>query len=114
MSISDELNKLSELHQRGALSDDEFARAKARVVNGPGPALTAVNALQRSRSDRWFGGVCGGLARVTDVAPWLWRLAFALLLLCGGTGVFVYLLLWVMVPLEPASVYGEPHPGQAG
>ena len=31
-SPSDELAKLASLHQRGVLNDDEFARAKARVV----------------------------------------------------------------------------------
>ena len=102
MSIADDLSQLSELHQRGQLSDEEFSRAKARVVSGAGPVLEAANAFQRSRDDRWIGGVCGGLARVTGMAAWLWRLAFALLLLCGGTGVLLYVLLWVVVPQEPA------------
>jgi uncharacterized membrane protein YcjF (UPF0283 family) len=31
-SASDELAKLAGLHQRGVLNDDEFARAKAKVV----------------------------------------------------------------------------------
>jgi|GEM_PF-4814996 len=41
MSLSDELRELSELHERGALTDAEFAAAKARVL-GQGPELTAV------------------------------------------------------------------------
>jgi hypothetical protein len=68
MSISDELDKLGELHRRGDLSDDEFTRAKARVLGEPmrgGAVPAGINALRRSRSDRWLGGVCGGLARVT-------------------------------------------------
>jgi hypothetical protein len=36
MAMSDELGRLGELHQRGMLSDDEFARAKAQVLNGGG------------------------------------------------------------------------------
>ena len=32
MSDSEELNRLADLHQRGALSDEEFARAKDRVL----------------------------------------------------------------------------------
>ena len=31
-TASDELAKLAGLHQRGVLNDDEFARAKSRVV----------------------------------------------------------------------------------
>lgn len=103
MSISNELDKLDELHRRGALSDDEFARAKARVLgaapaSGAPPALGAINALRRSRSDRWFGGVCGGLAQITGLAAWAWRLIFTLLALCAGSGVVVYALLWLFVP----------------
>jgi len=42
MAISEELAKLQDLHQQGALSDEEFSRAKARVLNdsaspGDGP-----------------------------------------------------------------------------
>ena len=104
MSISNELDKLDELHRRGALSDDEFARAKARVLGGSGPttpsapALGAINSFRRSRNDRWFGGVCGGLAQITGLAAWAWRLVFTLLLLCAGSGAVIYLLLWVFVP----------------
>ena len=103
MAVGDELNQLDELHRRGVLTDDEFARAKARVLDAagpdrPAPGLAAVNGLRRSRSDRWLGGVCGGLAQITDVAGWIWRLGFVLLVLCAGTGLLVYLLLWVLVP----------------
>ncbi|MBN2577363.1 MAG: DUF4870 domain-containing protein [Pirellulales bacterium] len=33
MSLSDELQKLQQLHQSGALSDEEFAQAKAKLLN---------------------------------------------------------------------------------
>ncbi|MCD0421504.1 PspC domain-containing protein [Rubrivivax sp. JA1024] len=104
MSLADELSRLDELRQRGVLSDEEFARAKARLLDGaaaPAPALDAVNRLRRSRSDRWLGGVCGGLARATGVEAWIWRLVTAGLALFGGTGVLLYLLLWIFVPEDP-------------
>lgn len=104
MSISDDLDKLGALHQRGALSDEEFARAKARVLAGDvgnsAPGAAAINELRRSRDDRWIGGVCGGLARITGMASWVWRLGFTLLALCGGTGVLFYLLMWIFVPQD--------------
>ena len=34
MSISEELNRLHDLHRQGGLSEAEFAQAKARVLNG--------------------------------------------------------------------------------
>jgi len=103
MSLSEELGKLDELHQRGALSEGEFQRAKARVLGATGQGRSgagapALNRLARSRSDRWLGGVCGGLAELTGVAAWIWRLMFALSVLCAGTGVAIYILLWIFVP----------------
>lgn len=106
MSLSDELAKLQELHQRGGLTDEEFARAKARLLGGggsaapPSPTIEAINALRRSKGDRWIAGVCGGIARATGIESWIWRLLFALLLLCGGVGVVLYVLLWIFVPEE--------------
>ena len=110
MSDSLELEKLADLHQRGALSDAEFATAKARVLNAPArttpeagpeaPFAAALNALRRSRDDRWLGGVCGGISRITGLAAWVWRLLFTLLTLFAGTGVLVYLLMWIFVPEE--------------
>jgi phage shock protein PspC (stress-responsive transcriptional regulator) len=124
MSDSDELAKLAELHQRGSLTEEEFARAKARILDGkpaagPGPqaarpaapAADALHALHRSRDDRWLGGVCGGVARVTGLPSWVWRLLFILLLMCAGTGVLLYILLWIFVPPDPVPVYSN---GQAG
>jgi len=117
MSLSDELDRLAQLHSSGALSDTEFERAKARVLEGApspaqGPALAALNRLHRSRSDRWIGGVCGGLAVYTGIASWIWRLFFVLSLFCAGTGVLIYLLMWMLVPEaaeEPvARTHGEP------
>ncbi|MBT9503014.1 MAG: PspC domain-containing protein [Burkholderiaceae bacterium] len=102
MSISIELERLAELHRSGRLSDDEYMRAKAGVLGGgTGPASVNMgNRLRRSRSDRWFGGVCGGIAQVTGLASWAWRLGFVLLAVCAGTGLLAYLLLWIFVPLN--------------
>lgn len=115
MSLSEELDRLGALHERGVLSSEEFARAKARVLGGTpwvtAPALLAINALRRGREDRWLGGVCGGIARFTGVESWIWRLLFALLAFCAGTGVLVYLLMWILVPADPLTPGHAPaHP----
>lgn len=105
MSISDELNSLGALHERGLLSDEEFAKAKARLLAGDSTAgadspLAAINSFRRSRADRWIAGVCGGLARATGVESWVVRLVAAALLLFGGAGALLYVLLWIFVPSE--------------
>jgi len=112
VSLSDELQTLDELHQRGAPSDAEFARAKARVLGQVDPGdpggSVALNTLRRSRGNRWLGGFCGGLAELTGLAAWIWRLIFALSMLCAGTGVAVYILLWIFVPDERDPVGYRP------
>ncbi len=63
--------------------------------------------LYRSRSDVMLGGVCAGLAAYFGLDPTLMRIVFVLLALGTGFGVFLYLLLWIVVPLEgtaPASM----------
>ncbi len=111
MSYSDELAKLADLHQRGVLSDEEFAAAKARVLSGSSAASAtagssipqpgALHALRRSQGDRWLGGVCGGIALATGVPSWVWRLIFVVAAVCAGTGVALYVLLWILMPQEP-------------
>jgi Short C-terminal domain/PspC domain len=66
MSVADEIAKLHELLARGAISQAEYERAKARLLDtAPGPgAKLAINRLRRSQSDRWIAGVCGGIGRL--------------------------------------------------
>ncbi len=99
MGLADELSKLEALRAAGTLNDEEFRRAKARVLQGEAPA-PAFNKLRRSRGDRWLGGVCGGIAVMTGVDTWIWRLLLTLLAIFGGTGVLLYILLWIFVPSE--------------
>jgi phage shock protein C len=109
MTLSDELDKLAALRSAGTLTEEEFRRAKERLLgSGPGPApspspdplVAAVNSFRRSRNDRWFGGVCGGIARSTGMESWIWRLIFTALFVCAGAGLLVYALLWLFVPSE--------------
>jgi phage shock protein PspC (stress-responsive transcriptional regulator) len=70
----------------------------------PGPPVRPQ--LRRSRTDKILGGVNGGLAEYSGIDALLWRVGFVALALAGGTGVIVYLLLWLLMPAGPA-VYGE-------
>ena len=59
--------------------------------------------LTRSRSERVFGGVAGGLGRYFDVDPVVFRIGFAAATLAGGLGVFAYLAALLFVPDEGAD-----------
>ncbi|MBX5439057.1 MAG: PspC domain-containing protein [Thermoflavifilum sp.] len=54
--------------------------------------------LYRDPDDKILGGVCGGLGAYFGVDPVIFRLVFALLLFGAGTGVLLYLVLWIAVP----------------
>jgi phage shock protein C len=106
MSVTDELERLQTLRDRGTLSEEEFARAKAQVLNEPANTRSAtprsfLHQLARSRSDRVIGGVCGGLGHNTDLPSWAWRVIFCLTLLYFGVGLLIYILLWIFLPEEP-------------
>jgi len=102
MSTADELEKLHQLLAKGALTQAEFEQVKARLlasVPGPGAGL-AINRLRLSANDKWIAGVCGGLARLTGVESWIWRMLFVIGLLFGGFTLFAYVVLWIFVPRE--------------
>lgn len=56
--------------------------------------------LYRSRRDRVIAGVCGGLAEYFRIDPTWMRLLFILFLLLGGSAFLVYIIMWLVVPLE--------------
>lgn len=62
--------------------------------------------MYRSRSDVMIAGVCSGLARYLEVDPTVLRLVFVLLLFAGFGGLWIYLVLWIVMPLEPVSDAG--------
>jgi len=100
VTVSEEITKLHELHTRGALSAEEFARAKAKLLGTEPMAQFPVNRLRRTPGDSWIGGVCGGLGKLTGVESWIWRMVFVFGLLFGGFTLFAYIVLWIFVPRE--------------
>lgn len=59
--------------------------------------------LQRSASDSLLGGVCGGLAEYSGIDPLLWRVGFVALTFVGGSGILLYLVLWLLMPTGSSS-----------
>ena len=62
-----------------------------------------VKRLYRSRNNRMLGGVAAGLGEYLDVDATILRLIFAFSFLLWGTGILVYLVMWIVVPEEPIS-----------
>ena len=54
--------------------------------------------LFRSIDDRKICGICGGLGEFFDIDPLIFRIGFLFLLFCGGSGLILYLIMWLLVP----------------
>jgi signal transduction histidine kinase len=64
--------------------------------------------LERSRSDRIVAGVAGGIAHHMGIDSNIVRAAFIGLSFALGFGVIVYLLTWLLAPLEEVTAGVEP------
>jgi phage shock protein C len=62
------------------------------------PAMAETRKLYRSRTNRQVAGVCGGLAQYFNLDATLIRILFVVLAVRKGSGIVVYLALWIIVP----------------
>ena len=62
--------------------------------------------LQRDTQHKVIGGVCAGLANYFGIDATLLRLLLAFMILFAGTGLWLYIILWIVMPacrVEPSS-----------
>jgi phage shock protein PspC (stress-responsive transcriptional regulator) len=57
--------------------------------------------LLRSRNNRAVAGICAGIAEYFGWDTSLVRVAWIVLTLLGGSGILLYLILWLVVPEAP-------------
>jgi phage shock protein PspC (stress-responsive transcriptional regulator) len=69
----------------------------------PGGGYAPPKKLMRSSRDKKLGGVCAGLAEYFDIDPTIVRVVWLLAFLCAGAGGLVYVVLWIVLPLAPAT-----------
>jgi phage shock protein C len=48
-------------------------------------------------------GVCGGLAQSFNLDATLIRILFVVLAVLGGSGLLLYVAMWIIVPNEPSA-----------
>ena len=56
--------------------------------------------LRRSRTNRSIAGICGGLAEYLGVDATPIRLVMLFLILFGGMSLWVYIIMWLLIPEE--------------
>jgi phage shock protein C len=57
--------------------------------------------LWRSRYNKRIAGVCGGLGEYFKIDPFWVRVFFIIFFLAGGAAFIAYVIIWLLVPLEP-------------
>jgi phage shock protein C len=75
---------------------------------------SAPRRLERSRSDRFIGGVCGGIAKYLNMDPTLVRILTVVITLFTGVPIVAYLIALLVMPEEPAAGVDYPPVNGAG
>ena len=75
-------------------------RHDGRMTTERARRSTEPTKLRRRASDRVIGGVAGGIADYLNVDPLLIRAAFVGLMIFGAAGLVIYLVAWLLVPVE--------------
>lgn len=63
--------------------------------------MEEIKKLYRLKSDQMIGGVASGIAKYLSMDPTVIRLLFVLISVFGGSGLMLYLVLLIIIPLEP-------------
>ena len=69
--------------------------------------------LYRDPDNRILGGVCGGLGAYFNIDPIIFRIIFILISLGMGSGLIIYIILWIAIPeatttAQKLEMRGEP------
>jgi len=88
--------------EHGPIQDTREHTQSERLASS-GVGYDSSKRLYRSRKNQVIGGVAAGVAEYFDIDPTIVRIAWALLGMAWGTGVLVYLICWLVIPLNPVQ-----------
>ena len=92
------LMSVSRRYQYGILTEMQDKALAAAEEKADAP-----HRLYRSRSDRAIAGVCGGLADYLHIDSTALRILTLFLILFAGLSIWIYLLMWLIIPEEPRT-----------
>ncbi|MCX6273719.1 MAG: PspC domain-containing protein [Bacteroidetes bacterium] len=97
---------------------EEFAGGEEKATEAPPSMENASSGKLKKRffrdpDEKFVGGVCSGMAAYFDIDPVWIRLVFACALIFYGTGFWIYILLWIIIPeakttADRLMMRGEP------
>lgn len=105
--VEDQMGHVEDIREEAGIND-ENTPPPARE-----PSSSGSRKIYRDPDDNILGGVCSGIAHYFGWQPLWVRLFFAFLLLGLGTGVLLYIVLWILIPkaetaAEKLEMKGEP------
>ncbi len=56
--------------------------------------------LYRSETNKVIAGVCGGLGEYFNIDPTILRIIIVFITLFGGSGIILYIILWIVIPTK--------------
>ncbi|MGN0006855.1 MAG: PspC domain-containing protein [Alistipes sp.] len=87
---------------------DDFGPARHNATRNDATNVNdgdaSLRRIRRSRTNRSIAGICGGLGKYFGVDPTLLRLITLLLILFGGLSIWIYIVLWIIIPEETIPV----------
>lgn len=63
--------------------------------------METIKKFYRPRNGKVIGGVCAAIANYFNFDPTILRIFWALTVLLAGTGFIIYLVCWLLIPIEP-------------
>lgn len=84
-----------------ASAKEETRKSSTPPDENPSPTL------HRSNINRVIAGVCGGIGEYFNIDPTIIRIFFILITVFGGSGILIYLILWLVMPSSESSEISE-------
>ncbi|SDT60741.1 phage shock protein C (PspC) family protein [Mucilaginibacter mallensis] len=89
----------SVIEQMGTVDEfDEIYEDAKTDTNSTNTYATGERRLFRDPDDHLVSGVCAGIANYFNIEPVWIRLAFALSFFFAGSGLLLYIILWIVIP----------------
>jgi phage shock protein PspC (stress-responsive transcriptional regulator) len=81
--------------------------------SGRGGRSSGYRRIYRDPDNRMVGGVSAGLGAYFNIDPLIFRVIFVALTLVGGSGLIIYIILWIVIPeartrAQKMQMRGEP------